>query len=119
MKTLILTLGTLVVSQFLSSQIGVVTLDKGQDYVPMNMWYTIHEKGRKNQMYFTSHDKEDVGEVLDKVLTDLDIPKSDTVGIDEQGSPYWGTDLGNGFYSWVFYSQEDTFFTITILSEEN
>jgi hypothetical protein len=31
MKTLILTLGTLVVSQFLSSQIGVVTLRGNND----------------------------------------------------------------------------------------
>jgi hypothetical protein len=108
----------ILISQFLQSQIGVVTLDKGVDYVPMNMWYTINEKDRQNQMYFTSHQKEVTKSQLDKVLIDLDILVSDTVGVDEDGSPYWGTDLGNGFYSWIYYSEEDTFYTVTILVEE-
>lgn len=117
MKT-ILTLAFTIISLFVKSQIGVVTLDKGVDYVPMNMWYTINEKDRQNQMYFTSHQKEVTKSVLDKVLLDLDILVSDTVGVDKDGSPYWGTDLGNGFYSWIYYSEEDTFYTVTILAEE-
>lgn len=117
MRTLLITL-SLFIYQFIYSQIGVVTLDKGVDYVPMNMWYTIGDKDRKNQMYFTSHNKEVVESVLDKVLLDLAIDKDDSSGKDEDGSPYWEGDLGNGFYVFVFYSEEDTFYTVTILAEE-
>ena len=100
------------------AQIGVVTLDKGSDYVPMNMWYTIHEKHRKNQMYFTSHDAEVTGEVLHKVLFDLDIELEDTIGRDADGSLFWGAELGNGFYSWIFYTEEPGYYTVAILTEE-
>lgn len=118
MKT-ILTLAFTIICLFLYSQIGVVTLQKNTDHVPMDMWYTMADKGRENQMYFTSHDEEFAKSILDKVLQELEISPEDTVGIDEEGSPYWGVDLGNGFHSWVFWSDEDPFFTVTILAEEN
>ena len=118
MKKTVLTLVLLASSLAAQAQWGIVTLDKKSEYVPMNMWYTIHEKDRKNQMYFTSHDAEIVGEILGKVLSDMGIDPDDAQGKDEFGDSYWGIDLGNGFYSWVFYGQEEDFFTVTILTEE-
>lgn len=117
MKKVILTLA-LLISSTANAQWGVVTLDKGSDYVPMEMWYTIHEKDRKNQMYFTSHDAEVTGGVLQKVLFDLDIELEDTIGHDSEGSLFWGAELGNGFYSWIFYTVEEGFYTVAILTEE-
>jgi len=118
MKKIVLTIALLACSLVTKAQWGVVTLDRGSEYVPMEMWYTIHEKDRKNQMYFTSHDAEVAGEVLQKVLSDLDIDPDTAQGKDERGDAYWGIDLGNGFYSWVFYGQDKTFYTVTILTEE-
>jgi hypothetical protein len=118
MKKIILTGALLLSSLTASAQWGVVTLERGVDYVPMEMWYTIHEKDRTNQMYFTSHDAEVAGEVLQKVLADMDIMMEDTLGTDSDGDPYWGIDLGNGFYSYVYFSHEETFYTVTILADE-
>lgn len=118
MKKIVLTVALLLSSLTASAQWGIVTLERGVDYVPMEMWYTIHEKDRTNQMYFTSHDAEVAGEVLQKVLSDMDIEMEDTLGIDSDGSTYWGTDLGNGFYSYVYFSHEQTFYTVTILTDE-
>lgn len=118
MKKTVLTLALLVSTLTAKAQWGVVTLDKGVEYVPMEMWYTIHEKDRKNQMYFTSHDAEVAGEVLQKVLDDMDILMEDTLGIDSDGSSYWGIDLGNGFHSFVYFTHEQTFYTVTIVAEE-
>lgn len=118
MKKLILTLVMLLTTLVSNAQWGIVTLDKGSEYVPMNMWYTIHEKDRVNQMYYTSHDSDITFSVLQKVLLDLDILMEDTLGVDDDGSPFWGTDLGNGFYSWIYYTEENNFFTVSILSDE-
>jgi len=118
MKQIILTLALLASSFEVTSQIGIVTLQKKSESVPAEMWYTIHEKGRENQMYFTSHDAEVAGEMLHKVLFDLDIELEDTIGRDADGSLFWGAELGNGFYSWIFYTVEEGFFTVAILTEE-
>lgn len=118
MKKTVLTLALLASTLTAKSQWGIVTLEKNIDYVPMEMWYTINEKDRKNQMYFTSHDAEVAGEVLQKVLSDMDVAMEDTMGRDSEGSLFWGAELGNGFYSWIFYTDEKGFFTVAILTEE-
>jgi len=118
MKKLILTLTLLITTLITNAQIGVVTLKRKSEYVPMNMWYTIHDKDRENQMYFTSHDEEVANDVLQKVLLDLGIDPEDSQGEDERGDDYWGTDLGNGFYSWIFFGKDKNFYTVTILTEE-
>lgn len=118
MKKLILTLVMLLTTLVSNAQIGIVTLEKGSDYVPMNMWYTIHEKDRKNQMYFTTHDEDYAYSVLENVLDDLSIIIGDTLGTDDNNDPYWGNNLDNGFFVTVFYTEEDGFYSITILSEE-
>ena len=51
MKTIILTL-SLLLSNFIYSQIGVITLKKNES-VPLNMWYTIDEKDREDNLYIT------------------------------------------------------------------
>lgn len=118
MKKTVLTLALLASTLTAKAQWGVVTLDKGADYIPMEMWYTIHEKDRKNQMYFTSHDAEVAGEVLQKVLDDMDILMEDTIGTDSDGDLYWGTYLGNGFHSFIYFSHEETYYTVIIVTEE-
>ena len=117
MKTILITLFILI-SIVVKSQIGVVTLDKGADYIPMNMWYTIADKDRKNQIYFTSHQQEVTESLLEKILFDYDINFEDSLGVDSEGSPYWGIEMGNGFYSWVYYTKEDNFYSIAIVTEE-
>ena len=109
MKKIVLTVALLLSSSTALAQWGVVTLEKGVEYVPMEMWYTIHEKDRVNQMYFTSHDAEVAGEVLQKVLSDMNISMEDTLGTDSAGDLYWGIDLGNGFHSFIYFTHQQTF----------
>jgi hypothetical protein len=120
MKQIILTLALLASSFEVTSQIGIVTLQKKSESVPAEMWYTIHEKGRENQMYYTTYDAESAGEVLRSVLDDMGIIMEDVIGLDELGDPYWGTYLGNGYYCTVYLHRDDEYqlYTVTILAEE-
>ena len=51
MKKLILTLTLLLTTLISNAQIGVITIKKNQT-VPLNMWYTIHEKDRENNIEY-------------------------------------------------------------------
>jgi hypothetical protein len=58
MKKLILTLTLLLTTLISNAQIGVITLKKNES-VPLNMWYTIDEKDREDNLYIT-FDNEDL-----------------------------------------------------------
>ena len=118
MKKVVLTVALLLSSLTSNAQIGVLTLKRGVKYVPKNMWYTVNEKSRKNQMYFTSDDAEIGGEVLRKILFDIGIAVEDTIGRDEGGDLYWENDLNNGYVCRVFYTIKENNYTITILTFE-
>jgi hypothetical protein len=118
MKKVILTLA-LLASSLANAQIGIVTKKKTEN-IPAEMWYTIQEKGRENQMYYTTYDAEIAGEVLRGVLDDMGILMDDVIGLDELGDPYWGAYLGNGYYCTVYLHRDDEYqlYTVTILAEE-
>ena len=56
MKALILTTILLLTSFTTISQVGVLTLKKG-DRVALNMWYTIDDRDRHNNVYITYDNK--------------------------------------------------------------
>lgn len=118
MKKVILTVAFFLMTITTNAQIGVLTLKGRVKYVPKNMWYTINEKSRKNQMYFTSDDGEIGGEVLRKTLFDIGIAVEDTIGRDGGGDLYWENDLNNGYICRVFYTIKENNYTITILTFE-
>ena len=119
MKKIVLTIALLASSLSTNAQIGIVTKKKTEN-IPAEMWYTIQEKGRENQMYYTTYDAEIAGEVLRGVLDDMGILMDDVIGLDELGDPYWGAYLGNGYYCTVYLHRDDEYqlYTVTILAEE-
>lgn len=120
MKKIVLTIALLASSLSTNAQMGIVTLKKKTESVPAEMWYTINEKGRENQMYYTTYDAEIAGEVLRGVLDDMGILMDDVIGLDELGDPYWGAYLGNGYYCTAYLHRDDEYklYTVTILAEE-
>lgn len=120
MKKIVLTIALLASSLIANAQMGIVTLKKKTESVPADMWYTINEKDRENQMYYSTNDAEIAGEVLRDVLDDMGILMDDVIGLDELGDPFWGTYLGNGFYCTVYLHRDEKFdiYTVTILAEQ-
>ena len=120
MKTIVLT-AVLLVSNLIHSQIGVVTVDKHDKTVPLDMWFVSNEKDSKNQMYFMSADSEDIGEVLMNVLFDLGIEIDFPTGRDSAENPFWTMNLDNGFFVTVYLDYPTADFKynmITIVTSE-
>jgi hypothetical protein len=120
MKTILLTL-SLILSNLIYSQIGVVTVEKHDKTVPLNMWFVSNEKDSKNQMFYMSEDGGEIGEVLANVLYDLGIEIDFPIGRDSVENPFWGTALENGFYVTVYLdypTNEFKYNMITIVTQE-
>jgi hypothetical protein len=100
-----------------NAQIGVITIKKNQT-VPLNMWYTIDEKGRENNIYITFEDEDLAIYTLDYLLShyDMDIELPNDKDVD--GDPYWTVEQENGYDSDIYYIKEKNFplYTITIVS---
>lgn len=117
MKKLILTLGLLFSTFLTIAQIGVITLKKNES-VPLNMWYTIDEKDREDNLYIT-FDNEDLavytlGNLLGQFDMEIDLPNDKDV----DGDPYWTVEQENGYISDIYYIKEKNYslYTITIVS---
>lgn len=117
MKKLILTLGLLFSTFLTIAQIGVITLKKNES-VPLNMWYTIDEKDREDNLYIT-FDNEDLavytlGNILGQFDMEIDLPNDKDV----DGDPYWTVEQENGYISDIYYIKEKNYslYTITIVS---
>ena len=118
MKTLLLTLA-LLTSLFSQSQIGVLTLKKN-DRVKTNMWYTVDQKGRENNLYITYRTDDEAVWKLEEILSEYDIDIDEPSGKDEFESPYWNIEQQNGYFSTVYYIKEKNYelYTITIVTTE-
>jgi hypothetical protein len=117
MKKLILTLGLLFSTFLTIAQIGVITLKKNES-VPLNMWYTIDEKDREDNLYIT-FDNEDLavytlGNLLGQFDMEIELPNDKDV----DGDPYWTVEQENGYISDIYYIKEKNYslYTITIVS---
>jgi hypothetical protein len=117
MKKLILTLTLLLTTLISNAQIGVITLKKNES-VPLNMWYTIDEKDREDNLYIT-FDNEDLavytlGNLLGQFDMEIDLPNDKDV----DGDPYWTVEQENGYISDIYYIKEKNYslYTITIVS---
>ena len=117
MKKLNLTLGLLFSTFLTIAQIGVITLKKNES-VPLNMWYTIDEKDREDNLYIT-FDNEDLavytlGNILGQFDMEIDLPNDKDV----DGDPYWTVEQENGYISDIYYIKEKNYslYTITIVS---
>jgi hypothetical protein len=117
MKKLILTL-TILFTVFLSNaQVGVITLKKNES-VPLNMWYTIHERDREDNLYITFENEDlavyTLGNLLGQFDMEIELPNDKDV----DGDPYWTVEQENGYISDIYYIKEKNYslYTITIVS---
>ena len=117
MKKLILTLTILFTTIFSNAQIGVITCKKNET-VPLNMWYTIDEKERENNIYITYDDEDLAVYSLEKLLSQFDMEIELPTEKDTDGDPYWTIEQDNGYISDIYYIKEKDFplFTITIVT---
>lgn len=117
MKKIITTVGFILMSLLSFSQIGVITIKKNQS-VPLNMWYTIDEKDRENNLYITYEDEEYSLSSLTKLLLEFDMEIDNPSDEDIYGDPYWTVVQENGYVSDIYYIKEKDFplYTITIVS---
>lgn len=117
MKKLILTLIMLLTTLTSNAQIGVITVKKNEN-VPLNMWYTINEKDRENNIYITFEDEDLAVYTLGNLLGQFDVEIEQPTDEDVDGDPYWTVEQGNGYISDIYYIKEKDFplFTITIVS---
>lgn len=111
------TLLSLFFSSVCFSQIGIVSLDANSKTVPLNMWYSIDQKSRKNQMYWTTDDVEIAGEILREVVFDIGLSPED-IKIDNDGEPFWQSNLGNGYLTQVHMEQVGDLFNVVIITLE-
>ena len=117
MKKIILTLVLLLTTLVSNAQIGVITIKKNQT-VPLNMWYTIDEKDRENNIYITFEDEDLAINTLGNILAQFDMDVDDPTDEDVDGDPYWTVEQENGYISDIYYIKEKNFplFTMTIVS---
>lgn len=117
MKKLILTLTILFTTFFSNAQVGVITIKKNEN-VPLNMWYTINEKDRENNIYITFEDEDLAVYSLEKLLSQFDMEIELPTEKDVDGDPYWTVEQDNGYVSDIYYIKEKDFplFTITIVT---
>jgi hypothetical protein len=117
MKKLILTLTLLLTTLISNAQIGVITLKKNES-VPLNMWYTIDEKDREDNLYITFENEDlavyTLGNLLGQFDMEIDLPNDKDV----DGDPYWTVEQENGYISDIYYIKEKNYslYTITIVS---
>ena len=101
MKKLILTLIMLLTTLVSNAQIGVITIKKNQT-VPLNMWYTIHEKDRENNIYITFENEDLAVYTLENLLGQFDMDIELPNDKDDDGDPYWSVEQENGFISDIY-----------------
>ncbi len=92
-------------TQFVSAQVGIVTLEANPETVPIGQWYTIRSKQFINWMAFV-----DKPEISDSILVEMLAPWELTfeeAEYDEQGDMYWILDNGNGYNATVFRVKDD------------
>jgi hypothetical protein len=105
-------------STFLTiAQIGVITLKKNES-VPLNMWYTIHEKDREDNLYITFENEDLAVYTLKNLLGQFDMEIELPNDKDVDGDPYWTVEQENGYISDIYYIKEKNYplYTITIVS---
>ena len=105
MKKLILTLGLLFSTFLTIAQIGVITLKKNES-VPLNMWYTIHEKDREDNLYITFENEDLAVYTLKNLLGQFDMEIELPNDKDVDGDPYWTVEQENGYISDIYYIKE-------------
>jgi hypothetical protein len=116
----ILTLVLLFIGLSTTAQIGVMTIGKN-DIVPLNMWYTIDEKGRENNLYITFKQENDLIDFLQKILTENGMDWEEPAGKDVDGDNYWTVYQENGFISDVYYHPTPEYgsYTMIVVSYPN
>lgn len=117
MKKIYITLAILFTTFLSNAQIGVITIKKNES-VPLNMWYTIDDKGRKNNIYITYDDENLSVYSLEKLLSQFDMEIDLPSGKDDDGDAYWAIEQDNGYISDLYYIKEKKFplFTIIIVT---
>ncbi len=112
----------LLVTNFIYSQIGVVTVRKKDKTVPIGMWFVSTEKERKNQMYYMSECEVEINNVLINVFKSVLYNKVDyPLSIDNFENPYWCAILNNGYYVTIYLDKPTSNFKyhmITIITEK-
>jgi len=115
MKNFLFLLLALLSSGSLFSQIGIVTIEKKSELVPVEQWYTIRDKEFDNHAFYYAETKKTklfLSELLKEYDLDIDFPEK----VDTDGDPYWIIENENGYttYLYLTHADEDSIITAVV-----
>jgi len=107
MKKIVLTVTLMLASLAANAQMGVITISKNDNQIPIDFWYVIaDDKDYANQMMYYGKTSS-VRTYLAKLLTEssADISKPD--GTDETNDPYWIVTYPTGYVTYFYLSTDE------------
>ena len=108
MKKLILTTALAMVSIVSNAQVGVLTISKNDDQIPIDFWYVIgDDKDFANQMMYYGKTSS-VRTYLAKLLTENGSDISKPAGKDDADDPYWIVTYATGYVTYFYLLVDDT-----------
>jgi hypothetical protein len=115
MRNIFLVLIGLFISLNLFSQVGIVTIEKNAELVPVEQWYTIRDKEFDNHTFYYAETKKTklfLSELLKEYDMDIDFPEK----VDTDGDSYWIIENENGYttYLYLTLSEEDSIITAVV-----
>ncbi|MEY3438816.1 MAG: hypothetical protein RL265_1401 [Bacteroidota bacterium] len=115
MKKFLFLLIALLSTNSLFSQVGVVTVEKNSELVPVEQWYTIRDKEFDNHTFYYAETKKTklfLSELLKEYDLDIDFPEK----VDTDGDPYWVIENENGYITYLYLTitAEDSIITAVI-----
>ena len=116
MKNFLFILIALLSTSSLFSQVGIVTIEKNSELVPVEQWYTIRDKEFDNHTLYYAETKKTklfLRELLKEFDLDIDFPEN----VDTDGDPYWIIENENGYTTYVYLSLADEDSIITAVVE--
>jgi hypothetical protein len=116
MKKILFLLLALFLTGSLFSQVGIVTIEKNSELVPVEQWYTIRDKEFDNHTFYYAETKKTklfLRELLKEFDLDIDFPEN----VDTDGDPYWIIENENGYTTYLYLSLADEDSIITAVVE--
>lgn len=115
MKKFLILLIALLSTSSLFSQVGVVTVEKNAEFVPVEQWYTIRDKEFDNHVFYNADTKMAklfLSSILKEYDLDLDFPSD----VDTDGDPYWVIENENGYITYLYLTitAEDSIITAVV-----
>ena len=116
MKKLFLIVVSVLLSLQSFSQVGVITIEKDAEEVPMGHWYVCKDKTLDNHAFYYDEQKL-VESLLQNILLgegqDIDFPE----GKDDDGDLYWEVVWESGFVTFIYLTTTNGFSLLTCVTE--